>query len=321
MNTCVPLVSICIPTYNSASYLRQTLDSLLVQTYANIEIIVSDNASTDETPHILQEYADNHGIRILLNKDNIGAGGNFNRLIGAAHGEYTAIYHADDLYEPTIVEESVRIFTADPSVGLVGTMALAIDRVGKQLFSYTLPEAVAEEAAGTYDFDAVVLGLLKTLGRNIFFITPSIMVRTKLYRELGGFDQATFKSSVDYEMWLRIAAVYPVAIIDKPLMRYRLHDQQGSEQEVRKNVELPDLYPVLQAYKHRISKESVRSACDKALDWIVLKTAFKQNYLGRFEQSSGTAALTRSFSCRSIARLLRIANSVHVNCHVWPGIK
>lgn len=314
----LPLVSICVPTYNSARYVRETLDSLLAQTYHNVEIIVSDNASLDETPAILREYADKHGIRVLLNESNVGAGGNFNRLVAAARGEFIAIYHADDLYDPSIVAESVSVLQADDSLGLVGTMAQAIDRSGKFLYSFALPRNVVNFGSQSYGFDTVMHGVLRTAGHSIFFITPSIMVRTKYYRELGGFDQQAFRSSVDYEMWLRIAVASPVAIIDRPLMCYRLHEQQGSEHEVRKNVELPDLYPVILSYRHMIGSPRVKRICDATLDRIVFKTALKQNYVRRFAQSTITAGMARTIPYRLAGHLLMAANVLHLNCCIKP---
>src|SRR3990170_7727880 len=103
------LVSICIPTYNSARYLRQCLDSIASQTYKNVEVIISDNASTDDTVSIINEYMNKYGFKLNINPVNIGACANFNKLISLARGKYIAIYHADDVYEQTIVEESVRV--------------------------------------------------------------------------------------------------------------------------------------------------------------------------------------------------------------------
>lgn len=309
-----PLVSICIPTYNSASYLRETLDSLLEQTYAHREIVVSDNASTDGTHVILREYEEQYGIRVLYNGENCGAGENFNRLVAAARGEYIAIYHADDLYQPTIVEESVAALRADPALGLVGTMARAINSDGAELFRYH----PCTGSGGTYLFNGAMLAMLRTAGSSIFFITPSIMVRSTVYRAVGTFDQERFKSSVDYEMWLRIARRYPVAIIDRPLMSYRIHQDQGSEQEVRKNLELPDLYQVVLEYRQYLQGKDENRICDDTLDRIVLKTALKQNYLRRFTQSSDTIRLLRMLRYRVIGCVLSAANRCHIKCHLRP---
>jgi glycosyltransferase involved in cell wall biosynthesis len=310
----MPLVSICVPTFNSARFLRETLDTLLLQSYTNREIIVSDNASTDETCEILREFEEMHGIRVLYNLENRGAGENFNRLIAAANGEYIGIYHADDLYHSTIVEESVKVLSRDTDLGLVGTMAKAIDVNGAELFDYHL----SVSGHGKYLFNEAMLAMLRTAGSAIFFITPSIMVRTGVFSEVGFFDQERFKSSVDYEMWLRIARRYPVAVIDSKLMSYRLHEHQGSELEVRKNLDLPDLYRVILEYRQYLQGAAAYKVCDKILDRIIIKTALKQNYLRRFDQSTDTVQHVQSFPYKVLSCLLVVANRLHLNCHIRP---
>src|SRR5215472_10130276 len=101
----MPLVSILIPAYNAARYLRETLDSLLAQTHKNIEIILLDDASTDTTPEIAAAYASR--ITYIRQRKNVGIYDNVNAGIARARGELIATYHADDIYLPTIVEAEV----------------------------------------------------------------------------------------------------------------------------------------------------------------------------------------------------------------------
>jgi glycosyltransferase involved in cell wall biosynthesis len=313
-----PLVTIGVPTYNSAAYLRESLDSILAQTYPNCEIIVSDNASQDGTVAILREYAGRSGIRLLLNSDNAGAGGNFNRMVEAARGEYVAIYHSDDTYRPTIVEESVRRLNADPAIGLVGTMADVIDSRGTIQYGYELHDAIRRLNRQVFDFDDALLGVLTGSRNKIFFVTPSIMVRRKAYQELGLFDQPTYSSSVDTEMWLRIATRYRVAILDKRLMSYRVHETQGSQLEVRKNVQIPDIFKVITDYRHHISRRDLNAYCGRALDRTLLKTALKQNCIRQFGTSSMTLAGIRTPFYRLCRLFLAMANGLHINLKVWP---
>jgi len=312
------LVSICIPTYNSVRYIRETLDSLRAQTYAECEIIVSDNASDDGTAALLTEYAAAHGIRVLLNDTNVGAGGNFNRLVAAARGEYVAIYHADDRYDADIVAESVAVLQRHASVGLVGTLAEVVAADGRRLYDYCLPTGCTLPADGLYDFDAAMLAVLRTRQRQIFFVTPAIMVRREVYRAVGAFDQATWRSSVDYEMWLRIARLYPVAVLDRPLMHYRIHAAQGSELEVRKNVEIPDILAVVQHYRKHLHSASVDRLCTAFIDRIRLKTALKQNAVGQYAKSSATIASLATWRYRVCAAGVRTANLLRLNMHIWP---
>lgn len=216
-----PLVSICVPTYNSARYLRESLDSIVAQTYDNLEVIISDNASNDDSVSIAKEYGAKYGFTVLVNEENLGAFGNWNQLLALSHGEYVAIYHSDDIYGPTMVEESVALLERQPQVGLVGTLAMVIDGTGKERYPFQLPAGVTPEAP--CGFAEVFRAVLGHVGDRTFLVTPSVMVRRRLYRELGSFDTSgRFGSAGDYEMWLRVARRYPLAIIPQPLMRYQI---------------------------------------------------------------------------------------------------
>src|SRR5262245_40453342 len=92
------LVSIVVPVYNGARYLRESLDSILGQTYPHTEVLVMDDASTDETPQVLASYGDR--VRVHRQPWNRGIYGNANDGIALARGEYIAVYHGDDVYDP-----------------------------------------------------------------------------------------------------------------------------------------------------------------------------------------------------------------------------
>ncbi len=313
-----PRVTICVPTYNSASFLRESLDSILAQTYGNLEIIVSDNASQDDTVSILKLYAERYDIRLILNERNIGAGGNFNQLIENARGKYVAIYHSDDVFEPTIVEESVKIFESSPEVGLVSSMAAVIDADGNHLYDYVLPKEILKLGKEKYVLADAILGSLVSRQNKIFFVTPSVMVRSKVYGELGLFHTQAFGSSGDTEMWLRIARTYHVAVIDRKLVKYRIHQHQGSELEVRKHVGIPDVYKVIEEYSSIIDDAVVREKCGAFLEWTLFKTALKQNYKGLFAESGATLAKIKSKRYRFYRSILQTANFMRLKLHIWP---
>lgn len=313
-----PFVSICVPTCNSARFLREALDSILAQTWSNREVIVADNASQDGTVAILREYEAACGIRLILNERNIGAGANFNLLIEQSQGKFIAIYHSDDVYSPTIVEESVAAFSANPHVGLVSTMASVIDAAGNDLYDYELPDELFSLNRDVYDFHDAVMGSL-TGGRNrILFVTPSVMVRADIYRECGFFDQSAYSSCCDTEMWLRIARSYNVAVIGRKLMKYRIHQNQGSELEVRRHIGVPDIYKVIAEYSNFLNSDALKEKCAAFLAWVIFKTALKQNCKGLFEESSETLRKMPGGRYRFLRHALAVANKVRLNIHIWP---
>lgn len=114
VHTAKPLVSIAMCTYNGAKYLVQQLDSLLAQTYPAIEIVITDDASSDGTGVILQQYAAQHSnIRFVVNEKNIGYNKNFEKAIGLCRGDFIAISDQDDIWEPAKIEIMMQQWPGD----------------------------------------------------------------------------------------------------------------------------------------------------------------------------------------------------------------
>ena len=280
-----PLVSVCIPTYNSAKYLRQCLDSIAEQSYANYEVIISDNCSSDDTVSIIDEYVRKYGFKLYRNEANIGAGLNFIKLVKLAQGDYVAIYHSDDIYDATIIEHSVQVLMSDETIGLVGTLGDSIDELGVPFDTFRLPKHIKKMNKMKYCLDDA----LSTFGkRGWFFVTPSIMVRKEAYNKLGSFVLNKYGSAGDYEMWLRIACNYNVAIIDKQLMHYRVHKEQGTEMQIRKNLDVADIVLVIDEYMHYAKSARVRRQCKFTIQTNIVKAALRQNYYGLFDKSNVT---------------------------------
>lgn len=135
-----PRVTIGVPAYNAQRYLALALDSVLAQTYADIEILVVDNASTDSTPDIVQRYAERDPrIRYVRNPENIGAGRNFKRCVELARTEYFRWQSADDLSAPTFVERCVAVLDREPDVIQAYPRTILIDDNGAELSKYDDP--------------------------------------------------------------------------------------------------------------------------------------------------------------------------------------
>jgi glycosyltransferase involved in cell wall biosynthesis len=275
------------------------------QSYRNIEIILSDNSSTDDTPAILHEYARKYDCKLIENETNIGAGANFNRLISLAQGEFIAIYHADDVYDENIVKESIGMLMEKPSIGLVGTMGTIIGCDGEYLRDLAMHSEIRRLGSLIFTFDEAMLCAMRNC-----FVTPSIMVRKSVYQEVGGFDQSKYKSACDYEMWLRIALKYNVAFIDKKLIQYRLHEGQGSEAEVRRNLEVPDIIWVLKEYSRFLKTNAMQRYCNALIDKWLYKAAKKQNRGRLYAKSNETLKLIKSKRYIAMKIILLVFNNV-----------
>lgn len=139
-----PRLSIGLPVYNGERFLEQSLDALLAQTFDDFELIISDNASTDRTAEICQEYAArDRRIRYIRQPKNVGAGPNHNLLVPLARGQYFKWASHDDLYEPTLHQRCVDVLDADPEPVLVHAFDAIIDERGEVIRRepYTLDTA------------------------------------------------------------------------------------------------------------------------------------------------------------------------------------
>lgn len=206
-------VSVVVPSYNQASYISDCISSILTQTKKDYEIIVVDDASTDNTIEMIKPYFNK--IKLIQNRKNFGAF-SFTSNIGIRHatGDYILIVSADDWLSPTILKEESAILDKYPQIGLVYSQAIDIVE-GKEILKMPKPAGKKSYIGREQDFQ-----LLLTKGDFI----PSInaLVRKSVYKKVGLFDE-NLRYMVDYEMWIRIAQKYPFAYIAKPLTFYRVH--------------------------------------------------------------------------------------------------
>lgn len=237
-----PLVCICIPTYNAGQTITETLTSILGQTYKHLVVKVVDNASTDETLTRVAEFQDSR-LQVFRNPMNLGPDGNFDRCIELAEGAYTAIYHADDLYEPEMVEQQVALLEQRQHVGAVFTEAHVIDEHGRIRGRLECP---APARADVLAFATLFKSILKYSN---YLVCPSAMIRTPIYQqEIGHWRAELFKSSSDLDVWLRVGLRHDVAVIARPLMNYRVSDQQASHSMIRTRTGRSDFHSVMDFY-------------------------------------------------------------------------
>ena len=217
-------MTVVVPVRNGAAFLRESLDSILGQSYPSLEVVVMDDDSTDETRDILAEYVE-RGVMVVHQAEARGIYANANDGIVRAHGEFVAVFHADDVYEPNLVERQVDFLRRHPKTGAVFASDIFIDATGREFGRLRLPHDVP--AAKPLDYGDVVNALL--MHKNSFLRCPSAVVRASVYADVGLYDQAQFKNTSDLEMWLRIARKYELAVLDEHLFRYRRGHGSSSE--------------------------------------------------------------------------------------------
>ncbi|HEV7239710.1 MAG TPA: glycosyltransferase family A protein [Thermoanaerobaculia bacterium] len=198
-------VSIIIPTYNHARFLRAALESALRQTRPALEVIVVDDGSTDETPEILAQFDDRICVR---RQENRGPAAARNTGISAAHGDFLLFLDSDDVLLPACVELQLARFEAEPSLGLVYSDGEFLDVEG------TLVRVADQGLQGR-----VARELLLLEGPVISAAGSGIMVPRRVAEEVGGFDDRLLASE-DWDFCYRIASRYPVGRVARTLLHY-----------------------------------------------------------------------------------------------------
>ena len=211
----IPTVSVIIPTYNRSGIICRTIDNVLNQTYKDIEIIVVDDGSSDDTQSKLRKYSRN--IRVVY-QENSGPARARNRGLELARGRYVAFQDSDDLWLPTKLERQTRLLSrVDESIGCCLCNAL---------FRYQgRPEFTAFERAWLFPCldEGIWTNVAEVLATRFVLFCQTAMLRRDLLERVGGFDE-TLKYHEDYDLPLRLALEGPWAFIREPLTVW----QQGA---------------------------------------------------------------------------------------------
>ena len=240
-----PKVTICVPVRNGALTIRRTLDSLLKQDYPYYEIIVSDNCSDDNTAEIVKPYV-SQGIQYYNNpKTEKWAESNWNYILTLAQGTFIALYHADDIYTPTMVRRQVEFFIKHPDASAVFTMTQSIDELDRPIKRGKTE--LLQELKGKEIFHYKET-LNYTLKYTNFMVVPTMMTKRSVIDRVGVFNCNKYKTASDIDLYLRMTKVGPIGIIDEPLHKYRISNQQGSALIFYQRTFLAHFFNVLDDY-------------------------------------------------------------------------
>jgi glycosyltransferase involved in cell wall biosynthesis len=214
----MPKVSVCIPAYNGRAYLEDALESVLRQSFVDWELVICDDASTDDTSDICRSIPDSR-VRYLRFAQNGGQAVNWNRCIDAAQGQYVVLLHQDDMLGPTYLERAVEVLDTCPKVALVHC---AVQHIGAQGDPIRAQRLYGEDRieSGEVLFRQLVL-------RGCIVNPAGVMVRRQAYEAVGPF-AAEIAWGIDWHMWIRIALRFDVAYLADDLARYRDHPQSGT---------------------------------------------------------------------------------------------
>jgi glycosyltransferase involved in cell wall biosynthesis len=209
-----PLVSVLMATYNGERYIRQSIDSILSQSFADFELIVVDDGSSDKTPEILRSYRDSR-LRILRNASNLGVVGSRNRAFAASRGTYVVSHDHDDLSRPRRIEKQVGYLDSHPETMLVGTATHGF-RAG-----YVYP--ISDHAEG----DPLMIKWMLHIANPI--TQSSIMFRRAAIERTGSpFMREDYKYADDYDLYHRLLRYGNIVRLADYLTVYRIHPKNAS---------------------------------------------------------------------------------------------
>jgi len=207
-----PLVSVVIATYNMAQHLPSAVQSILAQTYENIELLIIDDGSSDNTQNVLEPFLKDSRA-IYRRQENKGQAAAKNHGVFEAKGKYIAFLDADDMWVSEKLELQIPVFSKSKAIGIVYAKVMCINESGEHI-------GIAS--------NNMLRGRLSSqlfVRNNIGFGTS--VVKKECFERLGGFNES-IRMGIDYDLWLRFSTQYEFDYVDSPLLYYRIWPGQMS---------------------------------------------------------------------------------------------
>jgi glycosyltransferase involved in cell wall biosynthesis len=262
-------VSIILPTYNRAYCIRRSIDSVLNQTFADFELIVLDDGSTDDTARIVESY-DDPRIRYVRSAENCGQTKRLNQGIAMAKADLIAFQDSDDEWLPTKLERQVTAMRAcSPEVGIVYTDKWRIEP-GREPFHWKSPHNMPEDGI---IFDRALDTQVNNIG------PQSVLIRRRCFDEVGRFDERITKFN-DWEMFIRISRKFLFFHIPEPLVNYVASPDAMARLGENKAVETVEI--IYEKYLPDLRRNPA----------VLAKRAY---WIGSFHMRNGNAAKGRAF--------------------------
>jgi glycosyltransferase involved in cell wall biosynthesis len=243
-----PRVSFVVPTHNYAHFVDEAVLSLLGQTFTGLEVIIIDDASTDDTPAVLRQFASDGRVRLIRHQRNIGHIRTYNEGLALARGEFVGLLSADDLcLTSEAVARQVAVFDSDPDIGFVYSALTFVDDaagiVGEH--GHRAKDGVRD---GLDEFHDLVFGN--------HVPASGTLVRASCHADVGYYDER-LPHAGDWDLWLRLAARYKVGYVSAPLYGYRVHGGNMHHQTIT---------PVAADDDHRLTLERAFGALPHGLE-------------------------------------------------------
>ncbi len=268
----MPRVSILLPVYNCAPFLKDAITSLFTQTFSDFELIAINDGSVDESLEILKSFTDSR-LRIVNNGCNLGLVASLNMGIALAESEYIARHDADDVAHPDRLFKQISFLDSYPLIGLLGCAYQKIDERGKPLEIQQFPLENAD--------------LQEHLLFGNHFCHPAVMMRRSVLSRIGGYD-SQFGTAEDYDLWLRLAEAGEVANLRQPLVSYRHYSSSKTAKENISFIAQNDLMAVQKAIARRtlfLAEGASGSKLRRQIAKLHLSASCRCFMLGKLDES------------------------------------
>ncbi len=293
-----PTVSVIVPSYNYERFLKARLQSIVDQTYQDMEVIVIDDASTDDSRSVIESFSHDPRVRVVYCAVNSGSVyQRWNEAAAMARGRYLWFAGADDYCAPDLLAELLTCLEEQPTVGIAFAQSWFVDERGNRLFlSPTWTRSLTMSGA-----EAIRKLVLDTTIAN----ASAVVVRADLYRDVGGFD-TRFRLAADWRFYVDVLARSDMVYVAKPLNFCRIHSTTVSLIARRGGAEALERYRLLEDFWKRHS--SLGDLRDEALDREAERCLLHAANALRFGEFSAAGKILSSgaaFDTRHNRRLLR----------------
>lgn len=299
-----PLWSVMIPTYNCANYLRQTLASVLEQDPGPevMQITVIDDCSTKDDPKAVVEELGQGRVEFYRQPENVGYIRNFETCLLRSRGQLVHLLHGDDFVKDGFYQKMQFAFEKNPEIGAAFCRHIAVDEQDNQIWISDLEQ-----------FESGVLSnSVERLAVKQRIQTPSIVVRRDIYEKLGGFDRRFSCCGEDWEMWVRIAAQYPIWYEVEPLAVYRIHSKSLSRMSTRTGADMRDLRMAIEIMKPYLPAPIAKQLSQQAREhWAIFAIRHLAPKMLETEDIAGAfIQIKEALKCRKSLKVIKESTSL-----------
>jgi glycosyltransferase involved in cell wall biosynthesis len=312
----MPKVSIIIPNYNHARYLRQRIQSVLDQTFQDFDLTYLDDSSSDDSNAVFAEFDGQHRIKAIYNDRNSGSPfKQWNRGIRSTKGEYIWIAESDDVADPNLLATLVPLLEKNAQVGLAYCQSCQIDS-NNAIVAQTMHSWTEDLSPDRWSHDFVASGLDECkkylLFKNTIPNASAVLIRRSVYETIGGAEESMFLCG-DWMTWIRMLLKSDIAFSARTLNSFRTHQSSVRSRSVLNGTDIYERTLILQNLQNNVqipAQTLARYKEDLISNWINLtfdseNTINLQSHINFYQLAKKTISYPESIILKQFAHQMR----------------